>query len=101
MDDNIEIEIQFFNAEDGGRRQLPNLKAGSYRPHFRVPIDPTLLGVEFIEGPLLIQPNIPFKAIVRPLYRPSVDYSTLTEGTHFDFVEGPNVVGHGVVLRCI
>ena len=43
MDDNIEIEVRFLNAEDGGRQQPPNLKAGTYRPHCRVPPDRTLL----------------------------------------------------------
>jgi hypothetical protein len=100
MDGRIEIEVRFLNPDDGGRQQPPNLKAGTYRPHFRVPPDTTLLGVAFVDGPPLMQPNVPFRATVRPLYAPSVDYSLLTVGAHFDVVEGPKVVGDGVVIRC-
>jgi hypothetical protein len=99
MHENIELEVRFLAAEDGGRQLPPNLKAGTYRPHFRVPPDSRLLGVQFVDGPSLIQPNIPFKATIRPLYAPSVDYTTLAVGTHFDVVEGPALVGHGVVIR--
>ena len=99
MDGNIEIEVRFLNAEEGGRQLPPNLKVGTYRPHFRLSPDRTRLGVEFVDGPSLIQPNVPFTATVRPLYAPSVDYTTLAVGTHFEVVEGPSVVGHGIVIR--
>jgi hypothetical protein len=99
MEGHIEIEVRFLNAEDGGRQWLPNLKAGTYRPHLRVPPDKMMLGVEFVDGPPILEPNVAVRATLRPLYAPSIDYSTLAVGTHFDVVEGPRVVAHGVIVQ--
>ncbi|HLY26200.1 MAG TPA: hypothetical protein VKQ72_07660 [Aggregatilineales bacterium] len=100
MDRIIEIEARFSSVEGGGRQQPPDLKAGTYRPHLCVPPQRTLLGIEFVDGPLKIQANVPFRATVRTLYA-AVDYSPLDVGVYFDIVEGSKIVGHGTVIRSI
>jgi translation elongation factor EF-Tu-like GTPase len=95
----VEVEVRFLDIEISGRQQLPDLKANTYRPHFIVPPDKMMLGVEFVNGPPLILVGISCSATVRLIYAPDVDYSALAVGARFNIVEGPKTVGHGIVLR--
>lgn len=97
---NAKVTIRLFSTEEGGRKSPVDLNSHQYRPHFRLLEDDELLGVEFIQGSHApVQPGESACAIVRLLYYPEVNYSKLIEGTEFNIVEGPRVVGHGKVIR--
>lgn len=91
----IEVRVKFFSHEAGGRKRPPLLQG--YRPHFVVPPREEMLGVEFAYGPSDYQPNEEVAARVICLYEPSVSYDTLIVGADFEIVEGPKVVGIGIV----
>jgi len=78
----------------------PCLNNKKYRPHFRIFGTNEWLGVEFIEGPdEPVKPGLSTSSTVRLLYAPEVSYAELREGTKFEILEGPNVVGSGEVIR--
>lgn len=68
-----------------------------YRPHLRVPIEETMLGVEFIDPDGVVPAGIPIAAVARLVYSPVVSYSALQPGTSIEVVEGSRVVAHGRV----
>ncbi len=92
-----EVQVEFLGAEEGGRR-LP-ISLASYRPHFRVPQHKELLGIEFIDGPEVVQSKNPVLATVRLVYTLEVNYDALSVGINFEILEGTQVVGHGTVIR--
>ena len=98
-----DVFIELLPTEKGGRKyplDLCNDNPGQYRPHFRViGGSGELLGVAFIDGP--DEPVFPggcTNATVKCLY-PGVGYAELVEGADFEILEGPNIVGRGVVTR--
>lgn len=99
-----DVSIYLLPSESGGRTlplDLCNDRPGQYRPHLRV-IDGSgeMLGVAFMDGPDdPIQPAESTNATVKALYEPIVSYDELVEGSRFEILEGPHVVGHGEVLR--
>ena len=99
-----EVLIELLPTEKGGREvplDLCNDKPGQYRPHFRV-IGGTgeLLGVAFMDGPDdPVLPGEKTHATVTSLYEPAISYSELVVGTRFEILEGPHVVGFGIVTR--
>lgn len=99
-----EVFIELSTTDNGGRPaplNLSNDNPGQYRPHLRVIGGAgTLLGVAFMDGP--DDPILPGQqtfATVRFLYTPAVSYAELVEGTEFEILEGPRLVGHGRVTR--
>jgi hypothetical protein len=61
-----------------------------------------MLGVAVMDGPDdPIGPGDSTQATIKSLYEPSVSYDELVEGTHFEILEGPNVVGYGEVVRIL
>lgn len=69
-----------------------------YSPHFRVIGDSEYLGIQFIEGPdKPVEPGEVVAAKVSLLYYPNVSYDKLTLGQEFEILEGPNIVGKGMV----
>jgi hypothetical protein len=96
----VELEVMFLPSEQGGRNLGPALNNQRYRPHLRVPPDPSMLGVEFVDGP---EGPAPFGTIVpatvRLVYEPAVSYSALQTGCSIEIVEGARVVGLGLVVR--
>jgi hypothetical protein len=38
-------------------------------------------------------------ATVKFLYEPNVSYTDLVEGTRFEILEGPTVIGYGEIIR--
>ena len=95
-----DVAVAFLSPEEGGRHTPPCLNNKKYRPHFRVLGSKKWLGVEFIEGPdEPVKPGMSTPSTVRLLYAPEVSYGELREGTKFEILEGPNVVGSGEVIR--
>jgi len=92
------VEVIFLSEDKGGRRFIPDLTDGSYRPHFRVPMSGTLLGIQFYDGPETASFNTPLLATVDFIYEPEVNYSSLTLGAKFDILEGYKIVGHGRII---
>ena len=102
MDDmaTLELEVMFLPPEQGGRLLGPFLNNQCYRPHLRVPPDPSMLGVEFVAGPEGPVPSgalVP--ATVRLVYEPSVSYFSLQVGCRVEILEGARIVGHGQVVH--
>jgi hypothetical protein len=98
-----DVFIELLPTEQGGRKyplELCNDNPGQYRPHLRViGGSGELLGVAFMDGP--DEPVFPggcTNATVKCLY-PGVDYAELIEGANFEILEGPNIVGRGVVTQ--
>lgn len=96
MTQGAQVQVEFLHPDENGCRRLPSLNG--YRPHFRVSSSPELLGIAFIDGPECVQPSTPVHAKVRFVYLPEVDYTLLTIGAHFEILEGPQVVGYGVII---
>lgn len=95
-----DVEVVFLSPEEGVRHMPPCLNNMKYRPHFRVFGTKEWLGVEFIEGPdEPVKPALSTPSTVLLLYAPEVSYTELQEGTRFEILEGPNVVGSGEVIR--
>ena len=99
-----EVAIELLTSEVGGRRTPLNISsdsAGKYRPHLRVlGGGGALLGVAFMDGPdEPISPGGSTHATIKSLYEPGVSYDELSLGSRFEILEGPKVVGHGIVLR--
>jgi len=92
----IEVEVVLSPATSGARSQkvLPD----GYRPHLRVN-GGEYLGVEFFGASRRIDSKPTFRAKVRLVYWPQVDYEALSIGTTFEILEGPSVVGHGRVTK--
>jgi hypothetical protein len=87
----LEAEVVFYRPEQGGRTHVPT---SDYRPHFSTKPD-EMLGVRVLSfsDSLLGKPlKIAFELIYD-----GVDYSALAPGTEFKILEGPRVVGSGVV----
>ena len=98
MSDYLEVIVEFMTAEQSGRKR--SLQLQGYRPHFRVSPDSEMLGVEFMDGPDIVQPGKKISATVKLLFTPEVSYEALEVGTAFEILEGPYTVGHGTVIRC-
>ena len=99
-----DISIHLLPSESGGRTQLLDLcndRPGQYRPHLRV-IDGSgeMLGVAVMDGPDdPLKPGDSTQATIKSLYEPNINYDELVEGARFEILEGPNVVGHGEIVR--
>jgi hypothetical protein len=98
------VLIELLPIEKGGRTaplDLCNDRPGQYRPHLRViGGSGELLGVAFMDGPNdPIMPGGKTNATIKSLYEPSVSYADLVQGSRFEILEGPNIVGYGEVIR--
>jgi hypothetical protein len=99
-----EVLIELLPTDKGGRQVALNLcnnNPGQYRPHFRaIGGSGELLGVAFMDRPDdPILPGQKTYATVKSLYEPALSYSELVEGARFEILEGPHVVGFGIVIR--
>ena len=92
--DRLQAEIRMLRPEEGRR---PIAIQPGYRPHLRVGAAGTYLGVSLAAGPDRIEPGDSAVVTFELLYE-GVDYSPLTVGARFDILEGPIVVGKGIVL---
>jgi hypothetical protein len=88
------VRIEYVAAAVGGRDAAPI--SAPYRPHFRVGAG-EYLGIEFVDGPgHLIAAGKVVGAKVRFVYD-GVSYEQLQPGVQFQVLEGPHIVGIGVV----
>ncbi len=92
----LKVTVRFLSHQEGGRKHPPSLPG--FMPHFVVPPSREMLGIAFIDGPNDILPNDDATATVRCLYEPLVSYDALQVGTRFQTVEGPRLIGSGIVL---
>jgi hypothetical protein len=96
----IDVELAFLPVDEGGRERAPDLSAGAYRPHFRVPPSTEMLGVQFQTGPYgQIRPGSTISVTARPLFGAGVPYDLLRPGVAVEVVEGAQVVARGHVTR--
>ena len=93
----LTVTVRFLSHDEGGRKHPPSLPG--FMPHFVVPPSNEMLGIAFIDGPVDIFPNDDSTATVRCLYEPMVSYDALKVGTQFQIVEGPKLIGSGIVLN--
>ena len=84
--------VKFFR---GKRKEFPDLNSGKYCPHFIIKDDVRYLGICFIDGQEA-DFDTWIKCCISLLYK-DMNYSELVLGTKFNIMEGPNVVGEGVV----
>ena len=94
MSASINALVTMKSAAEGGRRSAFSV---GYSPHLVVDAG-ELMGVRVAAAPPQVLPGAEATIEFQLLYAPNVDYSALLEGTSFDIVEGPNVVGTGVVI---
>lgn len=96
----IDVELTFLSLEAGGRERTPDLGAGAYRSHLRVPPSAEMLGVQFSRGAYgQISAGTTISATVRPLHGVGVPYELLQPDAVFDVLEGAHVVARGNVTR--
>ena len=88
--------IEMFDAQHGGRKTPTTGIGGVYRPHLKRTVDGEFLGVFFVDGPEIIGSAEQVEVTMLLVY-PNVDYSDLIPGATFLIVEGPHVVGKGVI----
>lgn len=92
----IMVSVIFFA---GKRNTIPNLNGMVYRPHLLVKGDTEYLGVCFINGDLSGFNQVT-DALVLPVYS-GVNYNKLEVGVIFFIMEGPHIVGEGIVKDII
>lgn len=95
----LNVIVEFYAQDHGGRQLMPNLYSGFYRPHLVVNGDraQTYLGVVFSNGPETFSASEEVRASIELIYE-KVDYSPLKRGTSFEIKEGAHTVGEGMVL---
>ena len=99
MQQTVESTIILLSEAGGGRSTPISASGCCYRPHVRVGPEGPLLGVCFVGGPELVAPGTEATVLMALVYHPSVDYSAPAAGVHFQIVEGPRVVGTGMVIE--
>ncbi|WP_193165848.1 hypothetical protein [Microbulbifer hainanensis] len=96
----MELVVKFNSPVDGGRKNIPDLQCGLYRPHLVVEERPNdeYLGVQFVgcRGPIEFGKEIP--VTVNLPYK-EIDYSMLQPGVSFLVKEGGKTVGSGRVEK--
>ncbi|WP_154668295.1 hypothetical protein [Pseudoduganella violaceinigra] len=93
----IRVKIRFRSEDAGGRITPADLRAGIYRPHFRLDKG-GYLGVVLINGSTaLALPGTSASAGAVLIY-PGVDYSALKTGVLFDVLEGARIVATGEAI---
>ena len=109
-----DADVTFLTAADGGRRiAVPALSGLGYRPHIVVG-DPAqrsaikgatdviaeeYLGVAFDSGPTVPVARDVVRVRMMLMYWPNVAYDAVVPGAFFTIREGPQVIGHGRVIR--
>jgi hypothetical protein len=106
----VEAEITFRTQEEVGRKNplVLNHPTARYRPHVTLNMSrppehvpgTERLGVEFPQQCPDLKPEVSTMLRFQPLYE-GVDYSGLTPGVQFRILEGPLLVGTGVVRRIL
>ncbi len=81
-----------YPEQTGGRKSLPDLTTGSYRPHLKLFEDETLYGIQLFseETPVF---EAEFQVELTCLYRDRLDYTPLTEARKGYLYEGANRIG--------
>jgi hypothetical protein len=113
----IECEITFLSEQEGGRKLFGNgmLFDYQYRPHLVVGdinqrksiLDENrfnieeYLGVAFVNGPEVIEPDKVIRTSMVLVYFPNVNYEKLIPTATFTIREGSKVVGFGSVITRI
>ena len=108
----IEVEATFLTSEQGGRKLMPDLRAGRYMPHLvaqppevrtaavqRNQFVEGYLGVAFVAGPEPLVAGQSGRFTIELMYHPSVSYESLGAGATFTIREGAKIVGYGTVVR--
>jgi translation elongation factor EF-Tu-like GTPase len=85
-----------MKPEQAGGRHAP-FTAG-YAPHLVVVGTTDLLGVR-AQNAFAVSPGDKAEVSFELMYFPNVNYGRLLTGARVDLVEGPHVVGEGMVLR--
>jgi translation elongation factor EF-Tu-like GTPase len=88
--------IEMFDEQHGGRSNPTTAIGCVYRPHLKLGTQDQFLGVCFIDGPETITPGQTVDVSFLLLYD-GVDYAGLVRGVAFLIVEGPHVVGKGII----
>ena len=97
----IDALVVFIPETIKGRRILPMLYTGEYRPHVRVNGEGELIGIAFTRGPVEVSYSELIHVQLTALYHPEVDYSSLQVGTQFTVVEGYRIVAIGQVVKAL
>jgi translation elongation factor EF-Tu-like GTPase len=97
----IEAEINMKSEQEGGRHSFFTV---GYCPHLVVPPSQVYLGVRVstvlssrVSGE--ISPGEVAVVAFKAMYFPGISYDELKVGEAFNILEGPQVVGTGLVLR--
>ncbi len=96
MNESYWVRVKFFS--NSIRKKPPCFKLDKgirYSPHLVVRGDGEYLGVSFEDGDVCAFDE-EVDAIVVPLYE-NVDYNKLVKDVEFSIMEGPHIVGEGIV----
>ncbi|WP_239254321.1 hypothetical protein [Listeria ilorinensis] len=88
----IQATCILYPEQTGGRKSLPDLTTGSYRPHLKLFDDETLYGIQLFseEAPVF---EAEFQVELTCIYRDSLDYTPLIEARKGYLYEGPQRIG--------
>jgi hypothetical protein len=97
----LRLCVQFYPPSQGGRKTLPDLSGGEYRPHLVLGKEANLeyLGVQFVECADPVEFGVDLRVSVQLLYD-GIDYSGLVPDRSFKIREGARPVGEGHVISC-
>jgi hypothetical protein len=110
----IEVELTFRPPSEGGRHIPDGILTGyHYRPHIVIgppdlkhvvitegySLTETYLGVAFARGPNHIELSCPVIAEAALMYSRALEYSIVIPEATFTLREGPQIVGHGRVIK--
>lgn len=94
----MKLITKFHPPDQDGRKVLPDLSSGNYRPHLLIYGRPEgeYLGVQFMACDDVVEFGSNIEVIVKLPYA-KVDYSRLVPGVCFIIKEGKHSVGSGSV----
>jgi hypothetical protein len=95
----LKADVRFYRPEKGGRAFVP--VSDGYAPYLRAATLSTDLPARLNGIPSNGKYDTSYEVEIELSYHPKLDYSSLTEGSKVELVEGPKVVGEGIVTSKI
>jgi hypothetical protein len=90
----VKSNVVFYPTEVGGRGCMP--RGDGYAPYIKV-ANSIQFAVRIYDIPSNAQFGDHIEVIMELMYYPKLDYAHLQCGTTFTILEGPKVIGEGVV----
>ena len=95
----VKAKVQFYPRTLGGRSCVPF--GDGYAPYLRASMLSEDLAIRINGMPSSGQYETEYEVELELSYHPRLDYSQLIEKTAFKLIEGPRIVGRGVITSPI